>query len=305
MNIRSALHQVLLSVPYFGKKLKLLDACGFEPGHYYSTIPDLNEIKSRRNAIFNKNEKLLKGIDLLKQNQFELLKEFAGYYQQLPYNFSDTSPGPTRYQIKHARYRFSDAIMLYSMIRHFKPSNIIEIGSGYSSAIMLDTNDLFLGSKINLTFIDPHTERLHSLMTDIDRKNHEIIQQLVQDVDLDKFKKLKKNDILFVDSSHVSKIGSDLNHILFEILPILNSGVLIHFHDVHFPFELPEHWVILKKLFWNENYMIRAFLSGNSEYEIVNFNTYLHIEYKNWFEENMPACLIGANDVGSIWIRKK
>jgi len=305
MTIKSQLHQLIFDIPYFGKRLKLLKDCGFEPGHYYSTIPDLEDIQKRRASIFNKSEESIKSINLNKQFQFELLEEFKKYYKDIPYDFTEKSVSNTRYQVKDAWYRYSDAIMLFSMIRHFKPANIIEIGSGYSSAIMLDTNDLFFNSKINLTFIDPHTERLQSLLTASDKTNQQVIQKAVQDVDLEKFTQLKANDILFVDSSHVSKIGSDLNHILFEILPMLNKGVLVHFHDVHFPFELPEHWVFRNKWFWNENYLMRAFLSGNSEYEIVNFNTYLHKLFPDWFAQNMPACLIGVNDVGSIWIRKK
>jgi predicted O-methyltransferase YrrM len=303
MNIRSALHKAILNVPYFGKKIRQLESCGYEPGHYYSTIPDLKEVQKRRSEIFSK--RLLRGIDLNREKQFDLLKEFEKYYKDLPYNFDNQAPGKTRYQVKDAWYRYSDTIMLYSMIRFLKPSRIIEIGSGYSSAIMLDTNDLFFNSSIKLTFIDPYTERLYSLFNDDDRKKQEVLQNAVQDVSLDIFRGLEKNDILFVDSSHVSKVGSDLNHILFEILPVLNSDVYIHFHDIHYPFELPEHWVFRKKWFWNENYLIRAFLTGNPHYEIVNFNTYLHHEFPEWFRENMPSCLTGSEDVGSIWIHKK
>ncbi len=305
MNIRSAFHKVILNVPYFGKKIKLLESCGYEPGHYYSTIPDLDEIQKRKTEIFNKNGKQLQGIDLNRQEQYELLQQFAKFYKEIPYDFNSQAPAATRYQVKGAWYRYSDAIMLYSMIRYLNPARITEIGSGYSSAIMLDTNDRFFNSGIELTFIDPFTERLLSLLNDSDRKKCKIIESTVQKVPLDTFRNLQKNDILFVDSSHVSKVGSDLNHILFEILPVLNSGVYIHFHDIHYPFELPEHWVLQNKWFWNENYLVRAFLSGNTGYEIVNFNTYLHREFPEWFREHMPSCLIDAEDVGSIWIHKK
>jgi len=80
--------------------------------------------------------------------------------------------------------------------------------------------------------------------------------------------------------------------------------VLIHFHDIFYPFELPENWVLERKWFWNENYILRAFLTENKRYDIINFNTYLHNEYRNWFNDNMPACLIKEDTTGSIWIRK-
>ena len=299
------IQKLLLKVPYFGKKLKMLDDCGYTPGHYYSPIPDLDDIKKRRASIFKKDGIDLKGIDLHKEEQFALLQQFSDYYKEIPYNFNSQAPGKTRYQVNGIWYKYSDAVMLYSVMRHFKPGHIIEVGSGYSSAIMLDTNDLFLGSKTDVTFIDPYPERLLSLLKDEDKTKYKVISDIIQDVDIALFKELESNDILFIDSSHISKTGSDLNHILFEILPVLKPGVLIHFHDIFYPFELPESWVLERKWFWNENYILRAYLTGNKDYDIINFNTYLHREYREWFSNNMPACLVDEAGTGSIWIRKK
>ncbi|MBF0510802.1 MAG: class I SAM-dependent methyltransferase, partial [Candidatus Omnitrophica bacterium] len=121
------------------------------------------------------------------------------------------------------------------------------------------------------------------------------------DVDVSFFDELGENDILFVDSSHVSKTGSDVNHILFNILPKLNKGVLIHFHDIFYPFEYPKPWVLEGRC-WNEDYLLRAFLSYNNSFEIVVFNTFLEHFHEDWFKENMPLCL--KNKGGSIWLRK-
>ena len=300
----SFLQKILLRLPYFGKKLQLLDDCGYTPGHYYSPIPDLKDIKNRRATIFKKPGADLKGIDLRKEEQFELLQQFSNYYKEIPYDFTNGIPTKTRYQANGIWYNYSDVVMLYSVIRHFKPARIIEIGSGYSSAVMLDVNDLFLDSKTSITFIDPYPQRLLSLLKEEDKKDHQVITSAIQEVDNDIFKKLESNDILFIDSSHISKVGSDLNHILFEILPVLKPGVLIHFHDIFYPFELPEKWILERKWFWNENYILRAFLTENKRYDIINFNTYLHSEYRSWFNDNMPACLIKEDTTGSIWIRK-
>jgi hypothetical protein len=131
------------------------------------------------------------------------------------------------------------------MMRTFKPKEIIEIGSGHSSAIMLDTNEICFDNKINLTFIEPYPEeRLMKILKDSDKISHTIINKKVQSIDLDTFLSLSENDILFVDSTHVSKVGSDVNFILFEVLPALKPGVLIHFHDIFYPFEMPKHWVL-------------------------------------------------------------
>ena len=278
MSINSYLYRILLKFPYFGKKLQLLNNCGYEPGHYYSPIPDLEEIKKREKTIFKKSDVELKGINLRKEEQFALIQQFSSYYNEIPYDFKNAKETKTRYQVKGAWYRYSDVVMLYSMMRHFKPAQIIEIGSGYSSAVMLDTNDQFLNSKMAITFIDPFPERLLGLLKDEDKKKHRIIKSIIQDVNLEIFRNLESNDILFIDSSHVSKVGSDLNHILFEILPILKSGVIIHFHDIYYPFELPKKWIMDRKWFWNENYILRAYLTDNKNYDIINFNSYLHGE---------------------------
>lgn len=305
MNVAvSLIQKALRSVPYFGRKLKELDSCGYAPGHYYSPIPNLDEIKKRKSQIFNTNKEP-KEINLRKEEQFALLCQFANYYSDMPYDFVNARQTNTRYQVNNDWYKYSDAVMLYSILRHFKPARIIEAGSGYSSAIMLDVNERFLNSTASITFIDPYPERLLSLLNDEDTKRHQVIKAIVQETDPVIFTKLERNDILFIDSSHISKTGSDVNYFLFEIFPLLKPGVIIHFHDIFYPFELPEKWVMDKKWFWNENYILRAFLTNNSNYEIINFNTYLHIAYHDWLQENMPACLNNDSVTGSIWLCKK
>jgi predicted O-methyltransferase YrrM len=304
MKRRRTVDKLIYKLPYVNKILRLLDICGYEPGHYYSPIPDLGEVIKRKDAIFKKANVDLKGVNLEKENQFRLLESIRGYYKEIPYDFEKGSTTPTRYQVPGAWYRYSDVIMLYGIMRQFRPSRIIEIGSGYSSAVMIDTNEKFLESRASMTFVEPFPERLKALLKADDHTKYHILESFVQDLDLDIFRALEANDILFIDSSHVSKIGSDLNFILFEILPILRPGVLIHFHDIYYPFELPEHWVLDRKWFWNENYILRAYLTGNSHFSIINFNSYLQQEFREWFSTHMPSCLIGEKDTGSIWLRK-
>ncbi|MGC4002600.1 MAG: class I SAM-dependent methyltransferase [Pirellulales bacterium] len=205
-----------------------------------------------------------------------------------------------RYWLENAFYSYTDGIVLYSMIRHLRPQRIIEIGSGFSSAVTLDTNQRFFDSSIKLHFIEPFPERLRSLMTAEDTATIEIRERFVQDVDPELFARLEKNDILFVDSTHVSKTGSDVNDILFRILPLLRPGVFVHFHDVFYPFEYPQEWVF-KGRNWNEAYLLRAFLSNNSAFAIRFFGDYLHRFHPEAFAE-MP--LTTRNHGGGIWIEK-
>ena len=123
----------------------------------------------------------------------------------------------------------------------------------------------------------------------------------LQEIDIGEFEALDENDILFVDSTHVSKINSDVNRIFFEVLPRIRSGVHIHFHDIIYPFEYPKEWVYDGRA-WNEAYMLRTFLQYNREFRVVLMNTFMERYYESFFREKMPLCL--ENPGGSIWIRK-
>lgn len=272
----------------------------FPAGHYYSPIVSVADIKKREHEIWpDKINESLNGIDLRVAEQIKLLDSFTLFYRDIPFK-PEVQPG-IRYNFENAFYSYTDGIILYSVIRHFKPKRIIEIGSGFSSAVMLDTNELFFNNKIDLTFIEPYPERLHSIMKVTDKASTSIIESDVQQIKLENFEKLQAGDILFVDSTHVSKTGSDVNYILFEILPSLQSGVLIHFHDIFYPFEYPKEWV-LKGLNWNEDYLLKAFLMYNSKFEIKLFSEFLHTHHREAFK-NLP--LSYKNIGGNLWIMKK
>jgi len=271
------------------------------PGSYSSPIVDAVDIRRRGVEIFSINSKYIPGVDLNEEYQLMLLKEFERYYPEIP--FTDTK-NERRYYYDNGYYLHSDAIFLYSMIRHFHPRRIIEIGAGFSSAAMLDSVDSLGFQDTMFTVIDPFPDRLKSLLRKEDYLRCTIIEKKLEDVDATIVEQLAENDILFVDSSHVCKTGSDVNKIVFEILPRLNSKVLIHFHDVFFPFEYPKPWVLDWNSFgWNEDYFLRAFLMYNADFEIVFFNTFLEHFHKERFMRTMPDCL--KHPGGSLWIRKK
>jgi len=306
--MRKLLKNLLLSLPFLNKYARnyfeLVSSVGFyKPGHFYNPIPDIVEVERNANRIFS--EKVLADVELNTAEQLQLLEKFGLLYPEYPYFTSNNGGHAYRYRNTSTYYNDSDSIFLYSILRHFQPAKLIEVGSGDSSALMLDINDRFLGKNAKMTFIEPFPEeRLLKILSDEDQKMHEVMKHFVQDVSLEKFKELGKNDILFIDSSHVSKVGSDLNYLIFEVLPILQSGVLIHFHDIYFPFEMPKHWITEYGYFWNENYLLHAFLMNNNDYKIIAFNTYLHKINREFFDNHMPYCLKNERNCGSIWLQK-
>jgi hypothetical protein len=272
------------------------------PGHFYSPIPDLETLRPREDELFDCSLRALPGIDARVEQQLALMADFARLYRDQPWH--DAPTDGRRYGFLNDQYSYSDAIFLFCMLRTARPARVIEVGSGHSSAAMLDTADLFLdsdGSRVDFTFIDPYPDRLHSVLRPEDHDRVRILDTPVQDVPLETFDALQANDVLFIDSTHVSKTGSDVNRLYFEVLPRLAPGVLVHIHDVHYPFEYPREWVFEGRA-WNEVYLLRAFLLFNRGFEIVCMNTALEHYQPAWFREHMPLCL--ENPGGSIWLRR-
>jgi len=300
LKLKNRIKTLVNKLPYVRSLYKQTLNTAHPNGHFYSPIISIEDIKKKEAEIW-KNVEIdgVLGINLRTEDQIKLVTQFTQYYNEIP--FKTEKQTNIRYQFENEYYSYTDGIILYSIIRHYKPKKIIEIGSGYSSAVMLDTNEFFFKNQIDLTFIDPYSERLFSILKQEDKQKIKVNETDVQLISLDVFKKLESGDILFVDSTHVTKTGSDVNYILFEILPILNSGVLIHFHDIFYPFEYPKEWVF-RGFNWNEDYILKAFLMYNDKFEIKLFSEYLHKHHKEVFVD-MPLTYL--NTGGNLWIEKK
>ena len=269
-------------------------------GHCHSPLPDIAKTRSQADVLFRKDVQLDPSLDLREESQMALLEELAVFYEDV--DWPKQSSPKHRYYYDNASFGLGSAFSLSAMMRRFQPRQVIEVGSGFSSAVMLDTNDRFFDGSIALTFIEPCPVRLFSLLRPNDRRDCRIIQDVVQDVPMSTFEALQRGDFLFIDSSHVSKIGSDVNFIFFKILPSLRSGVLVHIHDVHWPFEYPESW-ITGGIAWNEGYLLRAFLQYNDRFEILQFNNFLAYRFQGFFEQHLSR--IATDPGSSFWMRKR
>jgi predicted O-methyltransferase YrrM len=267
------------------------------PGHFYSPLPDLKQVEADGGRIFADAE-TVPGIDLNETHQRELLRSFSAFAADLP--FTDEPADGLRYYYRNPFFGYGDAIILHSFLRHFKPARVIEIGSGFSSAVMLDTRQLYLDDQTRFTFIEPFSERLQSLFTGQDAQTCRLIEMSVQDVPLDTYDALEKDDILFIDSSHVVKCGSDLEHIFFKVLPRLKPGVIVHFHDIHWPFQYPREWISGGRA-WNEVYFLRAFLHNNRQVAVEYFNSHMATRHEEDVRKSLPLCL--NNPGGGFWMR--
>ena len=130
-----------------------------------------------------------------------------------------------------------------------------------------------------------------------------LIEKKVQDIDLEFFSQLGSGDILFIDSSHTVKIGGDVNYLFLEVLPRLKPGVIVHVHDIFLPFEYRRDWVLDEFRFWTEQYLLQAFLTFNSEFEVLLANSYLNHYHQEDLQSRFSGFVILGG--GSFWMRRK
>lgn len=269
------------------------------PGHFYSPIVDPAQVAERIRTVRDTAPAGLPDIDLDPARLDGIWNDLLPYLRTTP--FRETAHAGARYHYRNSAFGYGDAAILRAMIFAAEPRRIIEVGSGYSSACMLDTVLDEGAGRPQITCIEPYPELLKSLMRPGDERHLAILPQPIQQVPLETFDVLEDSDILFIDSTHVSKTGSDVNHELFEILPRLRSGVIVHFHDIFYPFEYPHAWAIEENRSWNEIYALRAFLSYNQRFEILFFSDYFLLKRRALIEETFPNFLI--NTGGSLWLR--
>ena len=298
MNVKTAAKR-LLKAPFRALGMDLVRwrplLCFGPPDDFYSPLPSEHDIRRREVEWVEPA-----GVELNEDGQKWLLAELSKFYPEMP--FSETAMAGSRYSFDQQYYCYSDAIYLYSLLRHLHPRRLIEVGSGHSSAAALDTNERFLGGSVQFTFIEPYADRLKSVLKQGDQEHCKLIEKPVQDVPLTVFDALEANDILFIDSTHVSKVGSDVNHLMFRVLPRLSSGVVVHIHDIFFPFEYLEDWFREGRA-WNEAYLVRAFLQNNSQWEVILFADFIGKRFRSFLSERMPLCL--RNTGGALWLRKR
>jgi hypothetical protein len=214
--------------------------------------------------------------------------------------FRCQSAGVNRYSYGTGPYPYGDGVVLRTMIKHYRPRRIVEIGSGYSTACMLDTADHLGITDLDLTCVEPNPERLFSILRPDDPPRMKFHQNFVQDIPLDVFGALERNDILFIDSSHVLKTGSDVHYELFYILPVLAPGVIVHFHDCRYPFEYSDRQIFVKNYSWNEVYAVRAMLMYSSRFKVL-FHNSLFAETYPKLAAVSPA--FKKNPGSAIWIQ--
>lgn len=285
----------------YARSFRLWEAAGFHvtPVHFYFPIPDTRSLPERLWA----SQSELIGIDLNVDAQLELVREafprFRAEYETFP---REPTERPHEYYFDNPQFGGTDALALYCMVRHFEPKLIVEVGSGFSSLVA--ARAALQNGETQLVCIDPYhdgTVRHENLRQGFPGLTS-LVTEKVEDLDVSFFDRLGPGDILFIDTSHVARIGGDVTYLLLEVVPRLEPGVLVHVHDIFLPFEYPREWVVDLQRFWNEQYLLHAFLAFNREFEVVLANHYLGRCHRDVLVETFPNSPWWGG--GSFWIRR-
>lgn len=274
--------------------LWLADRLGLEawpPGHFYSALPVLGaQVSAYPDRAFP-----IPGLDI----DLPAMRQYVGWMTDQAEAIAQVFSSGAYFIRENSFFSGLDAVALVHAMQVHRPARVVEIGGGHSTALMLDTIDV-LGLESLVTCVEPYPVRLSKL------RRHErltVEQQPVESLDPSFFERLGGGDILFIDSSHVVKSGSDVLFLLLNVLPRLPVGVLVHFHDIYLPDDYPLEWRRERRA-WNESYFLHAFLMHNQDFEIV-FTSHIAarefpVDLAALGQALGSACAGG----GSCWIRR-
>jgi len=262
------------------------------PVHFYYPVPDTRELSARLWTA----PSAVPGVDFNERAQLELLSRFSRFrpeYDSIP---MEVQEDPGEFYFNNPFFGGTDALVLYCMIRHFQPAAIIEVGCGFSSRMI--RRAVRENGRGRVTCIDPFAGG------DLPEWFPEatLRRERAQDVELSVFEELCSGDILFIDSSHVAKIGSDVNYLFLEVIPRLQPGVIVHVHDIFLPMEMRKDWVLDETRFWTEQYLFQAFLAFNRPFEVLIANCYLELMHLAALQETFPGSPWWGG--GSFWMRR-
>jgi predicted O-methyltransferase YrrM len=272
-------------------------------GHFYSPFVDPVTLEQDVERWCRGDATRIPGVDLNLDAQWALLSDMDAFASSVRFATTEAEARSSgyRYWTENPAYGDTDARFLTAILQHFKPKRLIEFGCGYSSAVTLDARDRFLDGSLEITFLDPYPQLLDSLVRESDRASVTVLAMGTQQANPEMLATLEDGDVLFIDSTHIAKPGSDVNHIFSEILPALRPGVLIHLHDIFPLFEYPPDWIREQRA-WTEQYVLRAFLQYNSAFEILLWPGLLWALDPAKLIDGYPA--MATNSGGAMWMRK-
>ena len=277
---------------------------------FYSPLPVLSEVAETRELWDRPSELVGVGFDLdeMKGRLAALVEAHGGEFDALP------AYGEIKALGYGPGFPVVDAMTTFLMVRDLRPARYVEIGSGLSTyyAWLAAAANVREGRPCEVTCVDPFpTGRL----AELEAPAVKAVVSKVEATDLGLFEELEAGDLLFIDSTHVLKLGGDVAFLFLEVLPRLRPGVVVHVHDIHFPYNTPypaEQYVFRAKwpLYRTEAMVLQAFLSFNRDFEIVLSAPMIRHADEPFLERTIPGYRpVEIEDYdthfGSIWLRRR
>jgi predicted O-methyltransferase YrrM len=265
---------------------------------HYSPIPELGEIPAETWT----EPHPLPGIALGLDDQVRFLEEELGPFMREFRPPAHPTEDPAEFFLANGSYEAVDAEILYAIVRAVKPTRMIEIGSGYSTLVAARAcaTNATEGSPTELVAVEPHPRDF--LLAPVEGLAR-LERRSATEIPIESFESLAAGDILFVDTTHVVKTGGEVNRIVLDVLPRLQPGVLVHFHDIFLPWDYPREWLERLGYFWTEQYLLQAFLCLNPDFEVVLAAHHLVRSARDRVAEQVPS-LGPRTRPGAFWIRR-
>jgi len=264
---------------------------------FYSPIPRLDELPP---GVFERRSALA-GVRFDVDEQLAWTRrELSGPMAEFSATVASAGLGPV-YTSDNPTYTLLDATVLYGMLRRLRPRRVVELGSGASTlvatqALAANARD---GAPGEMEVFDPYPGVVHERLPGLSH-----LERLrAQDVPLDTFDRLQSGDVLFVDTTHTVKVGSDVNFVILDVLPRLAPGVVVHFHDIFLPYEYPRPWVEDLALYWAEEYLLQAFLALNPEFDVLCAVAALCADRPAGFADALPPGMQPAQG-SAFWMQR-
>jgi hypothetical protein len=243
-------------------------------GHFYSPVVDTNELLERTNELWPTGMPECLGVNFSDESIVQVLAEwFPRFMPDFDYTEQLIPSDEGKFFVQNSQFSWLDCRALFVILRQLKPAKVVEIGSGFSSLLTADVNRRFFANAMEFICVEPYPRTF--LSAGVEGISYLDVRK-VQEIEPVYFDRLNAGDVLFIDSSHVCKTGSDVNHIYLKVLPRLKSGVIIHIHDIFLPFEYLKEWVLDEKRSWNEQYLLQAMLQHSARYEILFASYYAY-----------------------------
>jgi len=265
------------------------------PCNFYSSVPSITEIENSFEYSSVQPPYAASPVFGLPETSRDLLETLTGYSSEFQPAEEGSEESPVGFFWKNSQFSYSDAMSYFAFLRHLKPKRVVEIGAGFSTLVAMDA--IAKNGTGEITCVEPFPRAF------LEKTDKILLKKMpAQEITVEWLNSyLCDGDVLFIDSTHTVKTGSDCLHIYLRLLPYLKHDVYVHAHDIYLPFGMPKDWLLDQHIYWTEQYLLLAFLLDNPKTEFLFGSS-----YHKWANEKLLSEFMHGRAMpggGSFWFR--